>query len=123
MDPRHPEQAISRLRELFEQFDNVMAEIKVTPVSNRLGELERQGSLVIQEICLVAPRLHEAMMQASRTRRFTLSHPPVEPTISADMLKVPTPETIEKYVEQAKEDYEEKPKKKKTVKEKQNAEC
>lgn len=118
MDPRHPEQAISRLRELFEQFNNVMAEIKVTPVSNRLGELERQGSLVIQEICLVAPRLHEAMMQASRTRRFTLSHPPVEPTISADMLKAPSPETIEKYVEQAKEDYVEKPKKKKTSKKK-----
>lgn len=118
MDPRHPEQAVSRIRELMNQFDDLMSEIKVTPVSNRLGELERQGSLVVQEICLVAPRLHEAMMQASRTRRFTLSHPPVEPTISADMLKASTPETIEKYVEQAKEDYEERPKKKKTSKKK-----
>lgn len=106
MDPRHPEQAISRLRELFEQFDNVMAEIKVTPVSNKLGELERQGSLVIQEICLVAPRLHEAMMQASRTRRFSLSHPPIDPVENSVVID-PIGE-------------EEKPKKKKTSKKKED---
>ena len=79
MDPRRPELAVSRMRELMEQFDDVMSKIKVAEVYNRLGGLEREGSLVIQEICLVAPRLHEAMMQASRTRRFTLSHQPAEP--------------------------------------------
>ena len=105
MDPRHPEQAVSRIRELMNQFDDLMSEIKVTPVSNRLGELERQGSLVVQEICLVAPRLHEAMMQASRTRRFTLSHAPVMP--------------VENFEEPVVEEVvEEKPKKKKTSKKK-----
>lgn len=79
MDPRKPELAVSRMNELMKQFDGIMSKIKVAEVSNKLGEMEREGSLVIQEICLVAPRLHEAMMQASRTRRFTLSHPPVEP--------------------------------------------
>lgn len=79
MDPRRPELAVSRMNELMKQFDDVMSKIKVAEVSNRLGGLEREGSLVIQEICLVAPRLHEAMMQASRTRRFTLSHQPTEP--------------------------------------------
>ena len=105
MDPRHPEQAVSRIRELMNQFDDIMSEIKITPVSNRLGELERQGSLVVQEICLVAPRLHEAMMQASRTRRFTLSHSPVMPVENFE----------EPVVEEA---VEEKPKKKKTSKKK-----
>ena len=79
MDPRRPELAVSRMNELMKQFDDIMSKIKVAEVSNKLGEMEREGSLVIQEICLVAPRLHEAMMQASRTRRFTLSHQPVEP--------------------------------------------
>ena len=117
MDPRHPEQAVSRIRELMNQFDDLMSEIKITPVSNRLGELERQGSLVVQEICLVAPRLHEAMMQASRTRRFTLSHQPLveQPIVPAEYLKEPSQEVVEKYIEDL---VEEKPKKKKTSKKK-----
>ena len=105
MDPRHPEQAVSRIRELMNQFDDIMSEMKTTPVMNKLGELERQGSLVVQEICLVAPRLHEAMMQASRTRRFTLTHTPVMP--------------VENFEEPVVEEVvEEKPKKKKTSKKK-----
>ena len=35
---------------------------------------------MVQEICLVAPRLHEAMMQAARNRRHDLSHGIVEET-------------------------------------------
>lgn len=105
MDPRHPEQAVSRIRELMTQFDDIMSEMKTTPVMNRLGELERQGSLVVQEICLVAPRLHEAMMQASRTRRFTLTHTPVMPV---ENLEEPVVEEV----------VEERPKKKKTSKKK-----
>lgn len=105
MDPRRPELAISRMRELMKQFDDVMSKIKVAEVSNKLGGLEREGALVIQEICLVAPRLHEAMMQASRTRRFTLSHAPIMP--------------VENFEEPVIEEVvEEKPKKKKTSKKK-----
>lgn len=117
MDPRYPEQAVSRVRELMNQLDDIMAEMKNTPVSNRLGELERQGSLVIQEICLVAPRLHEAMMQASRTRRFTLTHQPLieQPIVPVEYLKEPSQEVVEKYFEDL---VEEKPKKEKTSKKK-----
>lgn len=79
MDPRRPELAVSRMKELMKQFDDVMSKIKVAEASNKIGGLERECSLVVQEICLVAPRLHEAMMQASRTRRFILSHQPDEP--------------------------------------------
>lgn len=79
MDPRRPELAVSRMKELMKQFDDIMSKIKVAEASNKIGGLEREGSLVVQEICLVAPRLHEAMMQSSRTRRFTLSHQPDEP--------------------------------------------
>jgi len=41
--------------------------------SAKLAQLEREGGVVVQEICLVAPRIHEAMMQTSRQRRHDLS--------------------------------------------------
>lgn len=97
MDPRHPELAISRLKELMSQYDRIEHDIKNTTVASKLGQLEREGGLVIQEICLVAPRIHEAMMQTSRQRRYELSHP-----IPAEALKPATEETIEKYIEDAK---------------------
>lgn len=93
MDPRHPELAVTRLKELIAQYDRIERDIKSVVVSSRLGQLEREGGLVVQEICLVAPRIHEAMMQASRQRRYELTHP-----ITAEMLKPATKETIEHYV-------------------------
>lgn len=74
MDPRHPENAIWRMRQLMDQFQFVLDKLNNETVSSKLGEAEREGSLVVQEICLVAPRLHEAMMQTSRQRRHELSH-------------------------------------------------
>lgn len=73
MDPRHPEKAISRMVDLMTQFNLILTDMKHTTVSAQLGQLEREGGLVVQEICLVAPRLHEAMMQVSRQRRHELS--------------------------------------------------
>ena len=78
MDPRHPEQAISRMRELMKQYDRIEADMNKATTSAQLGQLEREGGLVVQEICLVAPRIHEAMMQTSRQRRHDLSHGVVE---------------------------------------------
>ena len=74
MDPRHPEQAITRLKELMEQYDRIEKDMNKATTSALLGQLEREGGLVVQEICLVAPRIHEAMMQTSRQRRYELSH-------------------------------------------------
>lgn len=73
MDPRHPEQAISRMRELMKQYDRIETDMAKATTSAQLAQLEREGGLVIQEICLVAPRIHEAMMQTSRQRRHDLS--------------------------------------------------
>ena len=73
MDPRHPEQAISRMRELMKQYDRIEADMNKATTSAQLGQLEREGGLVVQEICLVAPRIHEAMMQTSRQRRHDLA--------------------------------------------------
>lgn len=78
MDPRHPEQAISRMRELMKQYDRIEKDMGEATTSARLGQLEREGGLVAQEICLVAPRIHEAMMQTSRQRRHDLSRGIVE---------------------------------------------
>lgn len=74
MDPRHPEQSIARMRELMKQYDRVEHDMNTATTSAKLGQLELEGGLVIQEICLVAPRLHEAMIQTSRQRRHDLSH-------------------------------------------------
>lgn len=78
MDPRHPEQAISRMRELMKQYGRIEKDMTKAATSAQLGQLEREGGLVVQEICLVAPRIHEAMMQTSRQRRYELSHGIVE---------------------------------------------
>ena len=78
MDPRHPEQAISRMRELMKQYDRIEKDMVKATTSAQLAQLEREGGLVVQEICLVAPRIHEAMMQTSRQRRHDLSHGVVE---------------------------------------------
>lgn len=76
MDPRHPELAVARIKELIKQYDRVEKDITSATLSSRLGELEREGGLVIQELCLVAPRVHEALIQASRNRRTELQKQP-----------------------------------------------
>lgn len=124
MDPRHPEQAISRMRELMKQYDRVESDINNATTSAQLGQLEREGGLVIQEICLVAPRIHEAMMQTSRQRRHDLSRGimenPVEKSFHrADVvIEIEDPYKVEESAEKA----EEKPKKKRKYTKKKKAE-
>ena len=74
MDPRHPELAVSRIKELIKQYDRIEKDMAKATTTAQLAQLEREGGLVVQEICLVAPRIHEAMMQTSRQRRHDLSH-------------------------------------------------
>ena len=108
MDPRHPELAVARLKELIRQYDRIEADMRKASVSAQLGQLEREGGLVVQEICLVAPRLHEAMMQASRQRRSDIAHGLVE-------------KPVENYVAPNQAEVvivEPKPRKKKTTKKK-----
>ena len=112
MDPRHPEVALTRIDQLVNQFKLIIDKISTETVSSRLGQLEREGGLVVQEICLVAPRLHEAMMQASRQRRSSLSRGIVEKPVEKDVNK------IEKKVDIEESDVNEKPKKKTTKKKK-----
>lgn len=73
MDPRKPELAVTRLKELIKQYDRVEKDMSEATTSAQLSQLEREGGLVVQEMCLVAPRIHEAMMQSSRQRRHDLS--------------------------------------------------
>lgn len=74
MDPRRPELSVSRIRELIKQYDIIEDKIAHATTSSQLGQYEREGGLVVQEICLVAPRMHEALIQTSRQRRHDLSH-------------------------------------------------
>lgn len=103
MDPRHPEQAISRMRELMKQYDRIEKDMKSCTVANKLAQLEREGGLVVQEICLVAPRLHEAVMQASRQRRHDLSRgiliEPQDTAVETPQGGMFEPEIAEKPVE------------------------
>lgn len=92
MDPRHPELAVSRIKELIKQYDRIEKDMAKASTSAQLGQLEREGGLVVQEICLVAPRIHEAMMQTSRQRRHDLSHGVV---INMSKYKVPAGATGE----------------------------
>ena len=101
MDPRHPELSIERMDELMKQYKKLLADMRTSNVSNKIAQSERECGLVVQEICLVAPRLHEAMMQVSRTRRAALARGIV---------------VEEKPVEEKKEEAPKKTAKKKTTK-------
>lgn len=127
MDPRHPEQAISRMRELMKQYDRIETDMAKATTSAQLAQLEREGGLVVQEICLVAPRIHEAMMQTSRQRRHDLARGIlIEPQDTAVELPVekPVEKSEESVIKQAVEPAqsvkktEVKPKKKTTRKKK-----
>lgn len=87
MDPRHPESAVTRMEELMLQFKRVEEDMAAATTSAQLSMLEREGSLVVQEICLVAPRLHEAMVQSSRLRRYDLSHALVIPKVEEEKVE------------------------------------
>lgn len=111
MDPRHPELAIPRVKELIAQYDRVLADMRKATTRSRLNELEREGSAVVQEIYLVTPRLHEAMMQASRESRHNLSVAVVEKPVEKqymdiyEIAEVQTDPAPIKEVEQLKEIY------------------
>ena len=92
MDPRRPELAVSRIKELIKQYDRIESDMRTAVTSAQLSQAEREGGLVIQEICLVAPRIHEAMMQTSRQRRHDLSRGIlIEPQDTAAELPVEKP--------------------------------
>ena len=89
------------MRELMKQYDRIESDMAKATTSAKLAELEREGGLVIQEICLVAPRIHEAMMQTSRMRRreisrgvFQTSSKPEEPV--TEVAPEPKPKTTRK---------------------------
>lgn len=73
MDPRHPELAIPYMKDLLKRYDRISSDIKAATVGPRLSELEREGAAVVNELSLAAPRMHEALMVASRTRRAALA--------------------------------------------------
>ena len=122
MDPRHPEIAVDRIDQLVNQFKRNLDNIRIATVSSQLAQLERESGLVVQEICLVAPRLHEAMMQASRQRRHDISRGLVEKPVMVKLERPLTEEEGKKIVESISPDKSdepvEKPKKKKTSKKK-----
>lgn len=111
MDPRHPELAIQRLRELMSQYNRIEEDMSKAVTTAQLGQLEREGGLVVQEMCLVAPRIHEAMMQSSRQRRAALAHGQIE---SGFYTGEAAPEQVKatEETEKKEEDVSEKPKKK-----------
>ena len=109
MDPRHPELAVSRIKELIKQYDRIEKDMAKATTTAKLAQLEREGGLVVQEICLVAPRIHEAMMQTSRQRRHDLARQILIPSTDEE-----TKKSLEFFKEAEKE--EPKPKKKTTKK-------
>lgn len=94
MDPRHPEKAVSRIKELYDQFVTVLDRIELSTTNAQMAELEREGTFVTQEMYFVVPRLHDALIQASRLHRQVMSRRPVE----APKMETPA-KSVEKPVE------------------------
>lgn len=100
MDPRHPELVLPRIKELIKQYDTLLKELSEETVSYRLAELERKGSLIVTELCLVAPRLHDNLMSASRQRRSDLAKGIlIEPQDTA--VELPVEKPVEKAFHRA----------------------
>lgn len=87
MNPMKPETAVPRMDELMVQFKNVLKALQTETVSHRLAELEREGVLVVQELTLVAPRLHEVVMQTSRNQRTAIARGLVEKPVEKSQEK------------------------------------
>lgn len=87
MDPLHPETAVPRVKELSKQLDRVLSDFKKATTAGKLAELEREGALVVQEMTLVAPRLHEVVMQASRSQRTAIARGLVEKPVEKSQEK------------------------------------
>lgn len=73
MDFRKPKEAVPRIRELLKQYERVVDDMNKTTISSDISGLEREGILVIQEIGMTAPLLHDALMQYSKEARAGLS--------------------------------------------------
>lgn len=120
MDPRHPELALPRVKELVKQIDRIEKDIDGATTVHKIGELEREGSLTVQELCLVAPRVHEALMQVTRNRRSAIARGLVEKPVMVKLERPLTEEEGKKIVESISTDKTEvkpaKPKAKKTTK-------
>ena len=116
MDPRHPELAVARMRELLNRYDRIEKDIRAATTTSELGRLEREGGLVVQEMCLVAPRVHEAMMQTSRNRRRDMRDPN-KMDFPFKLEKI-TPEMADDHMRKVEEAFAEKPKKKTSKKKK-----
>ena len=88
MDPLRPETAVPRIKELSKQLDRVLSDFKKATTTGKLAELEREGILVVQEMSLVAPRLHEVVMQASRSQRTAIARGLVEKPVENSLQSV-----------------------------------
>lgn len=101
MDPRHPEQAVIRLRDLMLQYNEIESKMLKATTTAQLGQLEREGGLVVQEICLVAPRIHEAMIQTSRQRRHDISRGNIEvkPVVVEKLVETALDKEVDKILE------------------------
>lgn len=87
MDPLHPETAVPRVKELSKQLDRVLSDFRKATTTGKLAELEREGILVVQEMSLVAPRLHEVVMQTSRSQRTAIARGLVEKPVEKSELE------------------------------------
>lgn len=99
MNPMKPETAVPRMDELMVQFKNVLKALQTETVSHKLAELEREGVLVVQELTLVAPRLHEVVIQASRNQRTAIARGLVERPVMVKLERPLTEEEGKKIVE------------------------
>lgn len=116
MDPLHPETAVPRIKELSKQLDRVLSDFKKATTTGKLAELEREGILVVQEMSLVAPRLHEVVMQASRSQRTAIARGLVEKPVEKSLQSVKKEPTETSQSVTATEVEPAKPKAKKTTK-------
>lgn len=102
MDPRHPEKALPRIKELIEQYERVEKDIASATVPNKIGEFEREGFMVIQEMSFITPRLHERLALITRQRRRDLGRGKVyeqmrEYAATAERVEEPAGKPVHKW--------------------------
>ena len=90
MDPRHPEKVLPRIKELVEQYDKLATKMNKASL-HELAELEREGIGVVREICLTAPRLHDAVIQMSNNRRVNVTRQATEKPVVKENLTTEKP--------------------------------
>lgn len=80
----HFNEAVKRLTDLFGKMEKATSQVEVS-------ELEKEGTALMREVQIVAPRVWEDFISVDRAQRNKISQGIVKPSVKEEEIKVEEP--------------------------------